>query len=919
MKPFGAASGPNENSMTRWLLLAICSATALRAQYPPDTHWQKIETAHFQVVFPEEIETYAQRVANTLEALYTPLATTIGASPPRTTVILANRGVTRYVGGYVSLFPREAVINTMPSQGFWGAGDWGATLAAEDGSFLVQIEKMNQGFGKLARTLFGETGRAFAMTMTLPDWSLDGQARIAATTLTRGGIGQFGSSETMTRALLMDNQYFSYMKAMHGSYKDAVPDPAELGAFLVSHVNRTSGPGAWDKILSGTAKNSWNPFALSMAMKRETGRSAADNYSETMSELGERWKSQAATAQFSQPQLLNQTTRNAFTGYYQPVFEADGSVLAQKIGLETYPVEIVRIHPDGREESLFRAAPAVNGSNRTSVVNGKLVLDEYVPDMRWRRGYTEIVIRDLATGHTRRLTHRTRFINPVFSPDGTRIAAVEFLPNRRCSLVILDATTGGEIRRLPSPGNDMIYSPAWSEDGSRLAVVTQSERGRALRVAGTASGDFQDAIAPSLDDISNPVFYRDYVLYVSSYDGVSNIYAVEVATGRRYRVTAAKYGADFPAVSADGSKLLYSDYSVAGYNLAEVPLDPLSWTRISAVPRNNLGYHGAFRDAVAEGTVTEYPVSRYLPSAHLFSVHSWGLTSGPPDLGFGLLSNDKMGLLDANASLIYNTNERTLGFETSASYNRFFPALDFDFTDRNRSVQYVNYQDNWTERSVYAGFHIPLNLSRGYYSTNLTFGAGVESVSLLGSGFEPLSYTFRLRRVRQSSARDLAPVWAQALQFSYREAPWHGLYTANFLSTDGRFALPGPMRHQSLVLEGGYERQSGTYYFSSQIQFPRGYRAIAGPEFTKLSANYTFPLLYPDLSLGQLAYLKRVSGNLFDDYGKVSNLRYRSAGVELLLDLGLLHFPDTLRAGVRYAWLLDYRSSRVQPFISFGW
>jgi hypothetical protein len=51
----------------------------------------------------------------------------------------------------------------------------------------------------------------------------------------------------------------------------------------------------------------------------------------------------------------------------------------------------------------------------------------------------------------------------------------------------------------------------------------------------------------------------------------------------------------------------------------------------------------------------------------------------------------------------------------------------------------------------------------------------------------------------------------------------------------------------------------------------------------------------------------------------VADLQHRSAGAELLFDLGLLHFPSILRGGVRYAYLLDYRSSRVQPFVQFGW
>ena len=60
-----------------------------------------------------------------------------------------------------------------------------------------------------------------------------------------------------------------------------------------------------------------------------------------------------------------------------------------------------------------------------------MVWDEYVPDIRWLRGYSEILIRDLETGRTRRLTHKTRFMNPVLSPDARRMAVVEFLPDRQ--------------------------------------------------------------------------------------------------------------------------------------------------------------------------------------------------------------------------------------------------------------------------------------------------------------------------------------------------------------------------------------------------------------------------------------------------------------------------------------------------------
>jgi len=94
-------------------------------------------------------------------------------------------------------------------------------------------------------------------------------------------------------------------------------------------------------------------FAFGIALKKVTGRNGADTYDETTSQLSELYKSKA---QHSCGRKSSTPRRRIFTGYFQPVFEADGSVLAQKSGMDIYPIEMVRVHPDGREEKLFRIA-----------------------------------------------------------------------------------------------------------------------------------------------------------------------------------------------------------------------------------------------------------------------------------------------------------------------------------------------------------------------------------------------------------------------------------------------------------------------------------------------------------------------------------------------------------------------------------
>jgi hypothetical protein len=904
----------------RPLLLALALVFAAWAQYPPDTQWRSIRTPHFEVLFPREIETDAQRLANALETMYHPLSESLGAALPRhTTVLLANQRVTRYSGGYVSLMPRMATMQAMPMQGFWGTNDWVNTLTVAEGRRLVQVAKINRGLGKWAYTLFGDSGLLFAAAWTMPSWWLEGDVRQAEMQLMRGSVGQYASSEMATRALLLSGDRFSFMKAMHGSLKDAVPSQAELGAFLVNRVERTAGAQSWDEIVKRAMRNAWNPFAVSLAMNKETGMGAGATYRTTMSQLQETWTADAQGKEFSNPQILNTALKRSFTTYFQPSFERDGSVVAQKAGLDTYPLELVRVRPDGKEQTVFRLSPTVNGANRTSVVNGKVVWDEFVPDVRWARSYSEILIRDLATGRTRRLTHHTRLQNPVLSPDAARIAAVEFLPDRRCSLVILDAENGKELCRLPSPGNDMIYTPAWSEDGRRLAMITQNEQGRALTVVDLDSGNLRDVISHRDEELANPAFYREYILYKSSSQGMVNIFAARIADGQTYQVTTAKFGADFPSVSPDGKTLLYSDYTARGYNLAELPLDPSSWKPVDWMPGpTSTVQRKSGHDYTAEIPATPYPVERYHPAAHLFDVHSWGLTSPPPDLGIGVQSNDKMGLVGANASFLYNTTEQAAGFQTGISYSRFFSVLYFNFTDRNRRLEYADHTDHFTERTATTGFYVPLNFNRGLYYRWVWFGASAQNVQLHGGGLVPLTYWMDVGHIRQSAPRDLAPAWSQTVRIIYGHQAAASPYTERHLATSGRFAFPGLMRHQALVLGGAYERNQGSYLVSRSVPFARGYTAYTGRDLTTLTSTYSAPLFYPDWSIGQLLYIKRVAGNAFYDYGKQDGRMYRSTGPELVFDINIFHWPG-FRVGVRDAYRQDFRNWRLQPFIAFGW
>jgi len=131
------------------------------------------------------------------------------------------------------------------------------------------------------------------------------------------------------------------------------------------------------------------------------------------------------------------------------------------------------------------------------------------------------------------------------------------------------------------------------------------------------------------------------------------------------------------------------------------------------------------------------------------------------------------------------------------------------------------------------------------------------------------------------------------------------------------------MKHHGVRIYGGYQQKNPTTRsFSDLIDYPRGYRSIVNNELLTLRSDYVMPLFYPDLSLGKLTYIKRVSLRMFYDYGKfripvdqnTNNLLLdrSSIGGELMIDLHFLRFIVPSTIGIRQSYLLESKSSNVE-------
>ena len=915
---------------------------------PPGIDWKTINTEHYEIIFPAEIEKDAQRVANTLESTYLAVNKSLKTKSPKISLLLNNHGI--IPNGYVRLGPRMSEWFAAPPQNsslspLLGTGEWFNVLASHEMRHVAQYEAMNKGFTYFMYLFMGDVGRALMQVLSMPTWVLEGDAVGTETALSNSGRGRLPSYDMEIRALLLSDKRYSYYKAWLGSYDDHYPDVYHLGYLLTSHIKRTYGVQKLADAIARTGKISIWPFAFTSSLNGKTKKGASAMYEETMDELTNLWKKQLEGLKFTDAKIINKRECDDWSSYAYPQYGSDGNIYSIKSS-KGIPSTLVKVSPNGEEGcieqvSLIFPVFKVTGNN--------IAWNDIGWNLRWSsRNYSEILTHDISKDKTNRITSYSRLLSPVSSPDGKAIAAVEFDELRNTRLVLIDAVNGNKIKEFYNADNYFISSPSWSEDGTKIVFTRQKTKGKALSVLDIKQGTSIDIISEGWENISDPVFFKDYILYNSPYSGIDNIYAVNSTTGKRFQVTSRKFGAFNPCVSKDGKKMLFNDYSVEGYNIAEMALDPEKWLPIESVEDRSIKYYESLiaqeqgKNIFDEKEIPKelYPVEKYHPILNIFNIHSWMLNPNTVQPGVQVVSSDVLGTTQIGAGIDYNFNEKVFGGVASVSYGGIYPIITAGAGYGARytvsgDLENSRISESWTETSLNGGISLPFDLSKGIYSRGLEIGAKAELIRVDGridpnddKLVTPFQYYLQFYNSRHASERDIKPVWGQKLFVSFINTPLISKNHTTQGSANLDLYFPGIFRHHSLQIQTNYEWQEPNgYTLGSYFLFPRGYDAIFHKNLYKLSADYTFPIFYPDLALGQWFYFKRFKANFFFDYGEgrnkdfVHQTKYKSLGGELTVDFHLFAWPFLIDLGVRYSYMPDEKinkKDKIEAIFNFG-
>ena len=905
-------------------------------QYPPCIGWKYIDTAKFRLVFPNEMAGEGQRVANLLEYIYPKISTAENKSK-RVTLFLSNSGI--FSNGYIQLAPQKGEFySTPPQAGFMGNIEWYSSLSLHEGKHVDQFDRLNTGFTKFGGMIFGEMGRAALSFLSIPVWFLEGEAVYTETDFSSGGRGRLPSFSMSTRSILLSGKRYKYIKSYLSSYKDHVPDVYRLGYFLTSYLKNNYGEKSIENILKYSSSYSFYPLIFSRAIKRETGMSVDHFYNRVMDDLYKRWEERDKKLKLTEFSPIIKSSPKVWTLYSSPKMTMEGDIIAYKYGLDS-PLELVRISPEGQEKKIKAINAVSHIDSVLSIGNGRITWDEPVRDLRWgKRSYSEINVLNLKSGKKNRITRRTRLFSPSISKDGQFIAAINHSKLRETSLVIIRSSDGEIINKFNSPENSFLLTPSWDTNGKKIAMIRMVGGRKTITIFDPETETFKDILELSFNSFSTPSFLNNYILFSSLRPDKDNIHLVESDPVDLPPITSSRFGAFYPSNSNDKKTLIYTEYDRSGMRVVRAPLNEEEWRLLENPEEVKTDYFGSKGKPFNKKDLTiiptqnkkEYPLKKYSHIHDIINFHSRVIIPDRINPAVELYSSNRLNTTFFTAGFSYNTNENRGKFYTEAVYAGLFPVIKAGFNRKGRKINDPS-ELSWNETEGSFSLLLPLNLSKGVHITNLNIGSEISSTLVSGTNeingykivpgsINSISYNLRFSNYKHFSRRDLAPETGQFLSMEYSHTPWDTHYRGIKFSASGSLYFRGLFRHNSLRAGLSYEKQNPVnYVYSSDINFSRGYDYRFIKNLLFLTLDYSFPISYPDLVIGELLYLKRVKGKLFGDYGKGYNNNsseyFNSAGIELSCDLNLFSIPIELDIGIRAAYRFRDRSVRFEPVV----
>jgi hypothetical protein len=865
------------------------------------------------------MDSVASRITNIISFTAKPTQKTIGSLSKKINIVLQNQTVIS--NGYVSLGPFRSEFYLTPQQNSFEMGSipWPDQLAIHEYRHVEQYNNFNVGISKIMGIIFGEEGRALANNAAIPNWFYEGDAVYNETNVSAQGRGKLPQFFDAYHSLWKAGKNYSWMKLRNGSLKDFVPDHYALGYLLVAYGRQKYGDDFWEKVTHDAAAYKSPVYPFQHAIKKYSGV----NYVTFRKDAFDFFKKQ-----FDETSLKIKSKKGKFKNEQIPSFTEDGAIIFVKNTSTQIPQFV--IEKDGIQKVIRARDFSLN--NYFSYRNGKIVYSSYQPDIRWGyRDYNNLRIIDIRNGKEQTLSSKTKYFSPDISEDGQKIVVVETTADGKSNLCLINSQTGKVIRKLPNTEMLFYTYPKFYGNQNIISAVRNGRGKMSIAQIDVKNGETKFLLPFSYHVSGFPCIYRDTLYFSLAYKKNVDLFAYTFSDKKLWKLDVGNsigIGKYHPFVN--GGNVGWSTFTAEGYRIEKVAKSTVGFEEIN--PENlqerisNFGITALDKtnaNLLEKVPDDSFTVTRYRKSFHLFNFHSIKPAINDPQYTLSLVSENILNTLQSDLSFTYNNAEKYKEISFQGTYGGWFPYISAGVNYLiDRRTLFREQLIRFNQFEPFAGFNIPLDISKGRLFTHFNFGSqyvyskGIfngKYKDTLSSEYGYINNFLSFSNEMQKASQQIFPSFAQTVSLSYKNSIQN--VNGSQLAANANLYFPGFLKTHSLVLNGAWLQKDSLRQinFSNAFPFSRGYQAVNFYRMYKWGINYHLPIAFPDKGFGNILYLVRVRSNLFYDDTEVkdfysnrdSYLRtFRSAGTEITFDTKWWN-EVSVSFGVRYSRLLD--------------
>lgn len=903
---------------------------------PASQRWEQLKTDSLRIIYPREFAAGARSVLHYMDTVRPYINHGFSRAPLKTPVVINTENF--YANGLSILAPKRIELGGIPAINTYST-PWLKQLSVHEYRHMVQYGNINRSTVRVLSYIGGQQ-ISLLSTGLLPFWFIEGDATYAETQFSEFGRGLQPSFTMQYRALGEEitarrnpDKWFS------GSYIDYVPSHYDLGYQLVAHSERKYGKYIWDDVARYSSDFPFLLFTTQLALRKYYDTSTKGLFHETFGYLTDYWDS--LPAREDSAEVVAEGGRT-YTTYKWPLFLDDNTLLALKTDYDR-PQRFVKI--DLRDNSEEHLCYTGSVSTRPEYMDGKVYWTEYRGTM-WEQRTNSVLCRmEEGEWNPRRLSGERAALYATPVPGHDTPAYVKYHYEGRYTLETEAGRYafphGTEIQGLAyDAATRAFYFIALDDDGMRIGAIGEEA---------VPDGGTEMVIKyPSRATLSDLRAEGGKLYFGSTASGYDEAHSIDLASGEERRVSASRYGSFSPAPSGSGERVAMTVYDRRGYKLGvqdggggvvveqrhlpdNVVNPPVAAWDVPSIDGILLDAGDLAEPADGRGA------RRYRKALNLFNFHSWAPVDFDPssiinsfdfnDIRLGVMALSQNLLSTALTSVGYGyghdeeLNRHYSAVRANFKYNGLAPKFELNavWSDSGQRVSFAAEDPappvpGKSYLTLSARTYLPLVFAAGYHTRTLTpniqyvyhnnimyhtaSGSYKTGQHLLAGS---LSFGDNVRRARLQ----LIPRWSYLVRGTIVTEPARNRY-ATTTSLYGRIQTPGLFRNHGLSLAAAWQKGHGKGYTSYSVVdiLPRGCANFFPDNYAAVSANYYFPIAYPDWGWSGVFFLKRIHASVGGDYAVMKNYTLLNGtkvpgrggrwswGGTLRLDIGFLRLPS---------------------------